>query len=82
MAKRKGPRIMLRLVCFDCEWERRKSYGDSGHNVYCSHPDVGANTPNGYRRVGYTSWNTPDWCPVRAARLEAFLRAEIRKAGG
>lgn len=58
-----GPKVSLSLnkTCFSCKYERSESYrcqSDSGHDVYCDHPEV-----NG-KRIGDSSWNTPDWCPV------------------
>ena len=57
-----GPRITVKLSCFDCKHESSENYqvqGDSGHKVFCTHPAV-AKQP---RRIGDTDWSTPMWCP-------------------
>lgn len=69
----KGPRVTLHISCLNCEYEHSERYrvqGDSGTDVSCTHSA-------GRGRVGVSTWNTPSWCPLRAAALEAFL-AEVK----
>lgn len=59
---REGPSVATKRSCFDCRWEKSESYavqGDSGHDVYCTHP-----THPARRFIADTSWDTPEWCPV------------------
>ena len=60
MAKREGPEVTTRMSCFECKHVKSEDYacqGDSGHDVYCKHPDA----PEKHY-VGIT-WKTPEWCP-------------------
>ena len=59
-----GPIVTVSKSCNGCTAKRSESYavqGDSGHDVYCTHPAVGK------KHVGDTCWTTPGWCPVEAA---------------
>lgn len=80
MAKREGPRVTLKASCFDCVHERSEHYavqGDSGCDVYCAHPDVVATSRVQSRgRIGDTTWDTPDWCPLLRAAIDKARRAE------
>lgn len=56
--KRSGPRVTVKLSCFDCTAVRSESYacqGDSGFNVTCSATG---------KTIGDTTWETPGWCPL------------------
>lgn len=69
----KGPSVKLELSCFDCEHCKTSSYacqGDSGSDVHCEavKDDRGA-----MRRVGDTSWRTPDWCPYRTQAIQSQI---------
>ena len=69
-----GPRLKLVASCLACDFCRSEKYrvqGDSGHDVFCEHALVKG------RRIGDSTWNTPDWCPLRVAALDAFL-AEVK----
>lgn len=60
--KQEGPTITTKGSCLDCKHCRSESYqcqGDSGSIVSCSHPALELS-----RRIGDTTWRTPDWCPV------------------
>lgn len=60
-----GPRITVRLSCFDCRHEDSISYrvqGDSGQDVFCNNPEV-VDTFGKPRRIGDSTWDTPMWCP-------------------
>lgn len=60
MSKRQGPHLMIEASCQGCEYERSSYYaiqGDSGHIVRCEHPD-------GQKRIGDSTWQTPVWCPM------------------
>lgn len=69
--KTNGPKLRLEASCFDCEHCQSNGYkeqGDSGHMVYCAHPDK---TGNGC--IGDTTWDTPKWCPLLPAALAKFI---------
>lgn len=73
-----GPKITLKMSCFDCPCCRTERYavqGDSGHDVYCDHPQA-----NG-RRIGDTRWDTPEWCPVYPAEALAAVQTAIPAKG-
>lgn len=74
--KRNGPRVTVKLSCFDCRWETSSHYavqGDSGCDVSCSHPErIGSEA-----RVGDTTWDTPKWCPLRGAALRAAAEGQV-----
>ncbi len=64
--QRSGPSVTVKRSCWGCKHCHTESYCvedgndcDSGHYVSCAHPHLGKLT-----RIGDTSWNTPDWCPV------------------
>lgn len=64
-----SPRITVRLSCFECNHEDSTSYrcqSDSGHNVFCNHPDVVKDGKP--KRIGDTTWDTPMWCPFLTRR--------------
>lgn len=65
---REGPSTTIERSCAGCRFNVSESYavqGDSGQSVYCT---------NGEKRyIGDTTWDTPAWCPVLAARTEAPL---------
>lgn len=70
--KRRGPRLRIEASCLGCEFERSERYvchGDSGHEVYCDHPERG-------HRIGDTTWDTPAWCPL-LAEAKAKLKEEL-----
>lgn len=65
MTKQIGPTHTTQSSCFNCSLCKSERYvfedgndGDSGHNVYCTHENVGK------KYIGDTTWSTPDWCPV------------------
>lgn len=73
--KTDGPKVRLELSCFDCKHEESVSFrcqSDSGHDVYCTEPTVGR------KHISSYSWNTPDWCPLRAAAIAKAVE-EISK---
>lgn len=71
-----GPKLQLRASCFACRYCRTESYeiqSDSGSIVICS-KEKG-------KRIGDTSWKTPDWCPFLKEAKQEFmynLAAEIQ----
>lgn len=74
-----GPHITIRASCYGCPCERSESYrvqGDSGHDIYCDHPEVAG------KRVGDSRWDTPDWCPAgaRLATIRTHLLANTGDA--
>lgn len=77
--KTPGPKLKVDASCFDCTYERSEGYrvqGDSGHDVYCDHP----NDPG--KRIGDTTWTTPEWCPILAEALARFAGEVARRALG
>lgn len=75
--KRIGPTVRLQLSCYGCKYERSESYavqGDSGLDVYCTHPESGCASEGG-AHVGDTRWDTPDWCPERDRALKEARHA-------
>ncbi len=71
-----GPRIRLDMSCFSCVYCESESYavqGDSGHDVYCTR------TPGGRKHIGDTTWDTPQWCPLRATALREFLKEQEKQ---
>lgn len=63
MTERIGPHINISFTCHGCKFETSVYYrcqGDSGHDVYCNHPDFSER-----KFVADTRWDTPKWCPVR-----------------
>lgn len=61
-----GPRIEVKKRCSGCDYKKSESYavqGDSGHDVYCTHPSVGK------KYIGDTNWTTPPWCPAKRSLL-------------
>lgn len=65
MSLRQGPRVTVALSCDGCAYEHSECYavqGDSGCRVACKHPEV---NEGALRRIGDTTWVTPDWCPFR-----------------
>lgn len=74
---RNGPQLQLSKSCFGCRHEVSESYAvqsDSGHTVYCAHPEHGQEGKE-RRRVGDTTWNTPDWCPMLPNAVAAFAKS-------
>lgn len=71
--KSKGPALTVLRSCQGCEHEESDYYavqGDSGHKVYCTHSGE-------RRRIGDTTWSTPDWCPYLSAPA-----ADLGRRGG
>lgn len=61
MKDQEGPTVRIDARCFDCRHCHSESYqvqGDSGHKVYCDHPQL-----DGMLYIGDTTWKTPEWCP-------------------
>jgi len=90
--KRQGPRLTLQGSCHGCVYEHSEHYCiedgndvDSGHDVYCANERAVSAAPalsaNGLRRIGDTTWQTPDWCPFIAA-AKATLAADLAKGDG
>jgi hypothetical protein len=83
-AKRNGPHLHVIATCQGCVHEHSEHYCiedgndvDSGHDVYCMHP---ASQGGQRRRIGDTTWHTPQWCPLLAEARAAFateLAAEV-----
>jgi len=68
---REGPKFLLKISCNGCKYSKSEKYavqGDSGFQVYCSHPL----TKMVY--VGDSNWNTPQWCPLLQTATEAFIK--------
>ena len=56
--KREGPKVTISYSCMECIHERSERYvcqGDSGCGVSCALTS---------KRIGDTTWETPDWCPL------------------
>jgi len=70
-----GPRVKVELSCFDCSLCVSKRYtcqGDSGHDVFCTHPDVvSIAKPEMY--IGDSRWSTPTWCPLRQVAIDKMV---------
>ena len=65
-----GPRIEVKKRCSGCDYKKSESYvvqGDSGRDVYCTHPSVGK------KYVGDTNWTTPAWCPAHIVVQDPVL---------
>lgn len=63
MTKHMGPKLTVVRSCQGCYYEESDYYtrqGDSGYDVYCTHPTA---PQMGRTYVGDSNWNTPDWCP-------------------
>lgn len=78
-AEQYGPREEISRSCNGCRACVSESYrcqSDSGQDVYCAHPALPER-----KRIGDTTWSTPDWCPMIAIREKPMtaeqLRAEI-----
>jgi len=57
----KGPQKSVKYSCRNCDHCKSEHYavqGDSGHDVYCAHPNVKK------KFIADTNWETPDWCPI------------------
>lgn len=70
MGKREGPRVVTRMSCNGCKYEHSERYqvqGDSGHDVFCTHPMIVR------KHIGDTSWTTPGWCPL-LPEFDAVIR--------
>ncbi len=68
-AKTNGPRLTIVACCSDCIHCKSISYvcqSDSGRTVECNHPNVGR------KRIGDTTWTTPEWCPELPAALRTL----------
>lgn len=76
---RNGPKVTIKADCFGCahaESERYTCQGDSGIDVYCAHPEAISSAPSSKaqrRRIGDTTWDTPDWCPLLSACLSEMV---------
>jgi hypothetical protein len=63
-----GPKVKLELSCFECVHCHATRYtcqGDSGSDVTCAAMD--------HRRIGDTTWATPDWCPFRESAIKEMI---------
>ena len=70
MKTNEGPEVTVKYSCFNCKFEVSESYrcqGDSGQDVYCTHPSFSER-----KRVGDTSWSTPDFCPFKKDAFRAL----------
>lgn len=75
MPKREGPSVRIEARCSDCTYECSVGYavqGDSGHNVFCTHPAAQVDGKE-RRYIADTSWRTPDWCPLLAAAIASHF---------
>jgi hypothetical protein len=64
----KGPTVKLQVSCFGCDYCKTTSYtcqGDSGSDVFCGAMNN--------RRIGDTTWTTPEWCPFRAESIRKLV---------
>ncbi|HSN19771.1 MAG TPA: hypothetical protein VLS49_03790 [Usitatibacter sp.] len=88
--KRNGPRLTLAASCHGCVYEHSEYYCiedgndiDSGHDVYCSNERAVSSAPalgtNGLRRVGDSTWQAPDWCPLLDDARSEFAAAIARR---
>lgn len=72
MKTQTGPKVTISFSCSDCQYCKSESYrcqGDSGHDVFCEHPNFEER-----KRVGDTNWNTPDYCPYKKEALEEKIK--------
>ena len=61
-----GPEVTERRSCLNCQACKSESYhvqGDSGHDVYCTHPAFQSD-PKQRKFIGDSTWTTPSWCPA------------------
>lgn len=68
MGTREGPLRTVNLSCSGCKYEHSESYkcqGDSGHDVYCTHPAAPREEGAPMAFIADTNWRTPGWCPLR-----------------
>jgi hypothetical protein len=74
-----GPTVKLELSCSECTHCKTSRYtcqGDSGTDVYC---EAARDERGLMRRVGDTSWRTPDWCPFRDESIVSAIRSISEK---
>jgi hypothetical protein len=70
-----GPKVSVLLSCFSCVHVKADKYvcqGDSGYDISCGLVK---------REIG-SSWNTPDWCPLRAQALSNFALGVVEPKAG
>jgi hypothetical protein len=75
VAKREGPKITIEKSCLDCKWcdaVFEACQGDSGHTVYCKEPRLEER-----KAIGWSNWDTPDWCPCLQHDKESPFRKGI-----
>lgn len=80
--KREGPYLRFSAVCHGCRYELSERYhrqGDSGADVYCTHPSFEGCSCSARRSIGDTRWITPDWCPFAAPMLSIRKQLESLK---
>jgi hypothetical protein len=77
MGKRLGPKVTLGLSCNGCVHERSEHYAVQGYSGWDVHCDASEG-----RLIGDTTWDTPEWCPLRRVALCAFLQELEREGGG
>jgi hypothetical protein len=68
--KRNGPLLRIEASCNGCEFETHQRYsvqGDSGCDVYCTHPAAPKSD------VGDSTWKTPEWCPLLSVAITKLL---------
>ena len=73
MSDREGPLVSIKASCSGCVHERSKGYavqGDSGFDVSCALEK---------KRIGDTTWETPEWCPLLPAAVEKLTKKGSRK---
>lgn len=78
MTKIKGPIISLSVKCLNCVYCNSEEYsvqGDSGIDVYCTHPDFESK-----KYIGDTKWDTPTFCPYLKSVKYSDLQDLILKA--
>src|ERR1700679_3986849 len=77
-----GPEVTIKKSCFNCKVCTSESYrcqSDSGSDVYCSHPAF-KDMPSGRKRIGDTTWETPEWCPAKTSAKASGVPDEVRLA--
>jgi hypothetical protein len=70
-----GPIVKLDVSCYECthcKTERYTCQGDSGTDVYC---EKVTDERGLMRRVGDSSWRTPEWCPFLAGAIGEKMRS-------
>ena len=76
-----GPRVSLDLTCFHCVHCQTVGYtcqGDSGTDVYCTHPES-LEEGQDRRFIGDSRWSTPRWCQLRQSAIDKWIGERATK---